>query len=367
MPLPNPFRPATTRPSLKARAATLRANLSAPASAPTTMPAPGSEEAMAAFHAACHQHTIRTQFANEYPDLKRTPLEWWTADTLSKAMESGEITPAECARLYPLATERELRMAEIEHELKIGALHALAFADSYPLPQEEPPAPSADALTAAILDLWPVWAAQENGQEYDEALQARRFTLIDAADRLPATLENIAPKALALAWLEYVDQWRFGCGRSSYSTDGRLALDIHAAATAAPSSPEKAARPWPLDLIAAAGLDLKTMPLRDLIALKSTAGLLCDVTSAVSCQPRSMTEEKFNGAGLMVDWINDALVGVIEAAVQELRGRKPANRFERDQRLAALTEMTINNGDPNETEAFARELLAHAETERARG
>ncbi|MDH2311458.1 hypothetical protein [Methylobacterium brachiatum] len=104
------------------------------------LPAPGSEEAKAAFKAACHEHTIRTQFANEHPELKRTPLEWWTADSLGKALETGELTPAECARLYPLATERELRMAQIEHELNLGGLFALAFADDYPVKGSEPDA-----------------------------------------------------------------------------------------------------------------------------------------------------------------------------------------------------------------------------------
>ena len=98
---------------------------------PTPLPAPGSDEAKAAFKAACHQHTLRTQFANGYSELKRTPLEWWTASSLGKALETGELTPAECARFYPLATERELRMAEIEHELNLGGLFALAFADEY--------------------------------------------------------------------------------------------------------------------------------------------------------------------------------------------------------------------------------------------
>lgn len=51
-------------------------------------------------------------------------------------MERGELTPAEGAGLYPLATERELRMAEIAPELQLGALHALAFADRYPLRPE---------------------------------------------------------------------------------------------------------------------------------------------------------------------------------------------------------------------------------------
>lgn len=127
------FRRDAVRPTLRQRAASLKAGLSQIRSQPRSLPEPGSAEAKAAFKAACHEHSIRTQFANEYPELKRTPLEWWTADSIGKALETGELSPAECARLYPLATERELRMAEIEHELNIAGLFALAYADEYPV------------------------------------------------------------------------------------------------------------------------------------------------------------------------------------------------------------------------------------------
>lgn len=155
MPLSNPFRRTADRPSLRERAAALRASFSPTTAAPVAMPAPGSEEAMAAFHAACHQDTIRAQgIVDGYPELKRSRLEWWTADSLSKAMETGEITPAECARLFPHATERELRLSEIHHDLNLGALHALAFANSYPVPT----GPDADEEDdAELLALGPAW------------------------------------------------------------------------------------------------------------------------------------------------------------------------------------------------------------------
>ena len=140
------FRRDPDRPDLKQRAATLRESLG---KRPSLQPQPGSDGAKAAFKAACHEHTIRTQFANGYPELKRTTLEWWTASSLGRALETGELTPAECARLYPLATERELRMAEIEHELNLGGLFALAFADEYPV---SPVADDPDPIHAAIAE-----------------------------------------------------------------------------------------------------------------------------------------------------------------------------------------------------------------------
>ncbi|MGH1573778.1 hypothetical protein ACRAWG_27945 [Methylobacterium sp. P31] len=127
------FRRSSARPNLKQRAAALKASLGQPASKPQALPAPGSPEAKAAFKAACHEHSVRTADLNECPELMRDATQTWTVDSLGEAMEAGEITPSECARLYPLATERELRMAQIEHELNLRALHALAFANEYPV------------------------------------------------------------------------------------------------------------------------------------------------------------------------------------------------------------------------------------------
>lgn len=100
------------------------------------LPAPGSAEARTAFEAACREHGRQIQLIGEYPELKRAPLTWWTTNTLGTAINSGDVTPAKCAQLYPLAAERELHMAMIAHRLQLGALHALAFADSFPVSSE---------------------------------------------------------------------------------------------------------------------------------------------------------------------------------------------------------------------------------------
>jgi hypothetical protein len=131
------------------------------------LPEPGSAEAKAAWRAACHEHTIRTQFANEYPELNRTPLEWWTFDTISTALETGELTPAECARLYPLATERELRMAQIEHELNLAGLFALAYAEHYPV---------------AISDADPDTTEEETGSDAELLRLGRQFEAASARE-----------------------------------------------------------------------------------------------------------------------------------------------------------------------------------------
>ena len=103
---------------------------------PRPLPEPDSPEALTQFEAACREHTRRTVFANGYPDLKRTPLEWWTQDNLRKALEAGEIEPAEGARLLHMASERELRLAQVEHDLDLGPLEVLAFASAHGTPPE---------------------------------------------------------------------------------------------------------------------------------------------------------------------------------------------------------------------------------------
>lgn len=183
MPLSNPFRRTADRPSLRERAAALRASFSPTAPASVALPAPGSEEAIAAFHAACHQDTIRSQgIIDGYPESKRNSLEWWTADSLAKAMETGEIMPAECARLMPRATERELRMAEIHHDLNLGALHALAFANSYPVPAASDTEKEDDAELLALVPLWKAAVS----------LYQRRMAEEDASERAGTSREGIA-------------------------------------------------------------------------------------------------------------------------------------------------------------------------------
>ena len=75
-------------------------------------------------------------------------------------------------------------------------------------------------------------------------------------------------------------------------------------------------------------------------------------------------ETQYNAAGKLMQWLGDALTDVESAAAEEARRREPADSSERETRLSMLALTTINNGDPDEIAAFARELLAHAEAER---
>ncbi|GJE13280.1 hypothetical protein [Methylobacterium longum] len=66
-----------------------------------------------------------------------------------------------------------------------------------------------------------------------------------------------------------------------------------------------------------------------------------------------------------MQWIGDALTDVESAVNKEVRRRRPTSPVDRETQLEMLTPPVIQNGDPDEAEAFARELLAHAEAKRA--
>ena len=66
-----------------------------------------------------------------------------------------------------------------------------------------------------------------------------------------------------------------------------------------------------------------------------------------------------------MQWLGDALTDVETAANDEARRRTPANRTDRETRLKMLALPTVQDGDLDQTEAFARDLLAHVEAERA--
>jgi len=96
------------------------------------LPEPGSPEAKAMFRTACTETDLLSRDAvHGYPDLDRLPFGSWTRRDLLRALEAGEMAPAEYARLYRLAFEREHRINAAALATDVGALQALAFADDY--------------------------------------------------------------------------------------------------------------------------------------------------------------------------------------------------------------------------------------------
>ena len=98
--------------------------------------------------------------------------------------------------------------------------------------QNVPACPAAEE----IMEGWRAWHATlgkpEGDPEADAAYERaaeRRYALIDAAEDLPATKDNVLAKALAICWLEYAAEVWPGKPRSEHGFTGRLALDIHEA------------------------------------------------------------------------------------------------------------------------------------------
>ncbi|WP_342152899.1 hypothetical protein [Methylorubrum sp. SB2] len=91
------------------------------------------------------------------------------------------------------------------------------------------------SLFDQLISAWREWAALPNlddttvGQAEFDRHADRRNALIDAAEALPATIENLPAKGLALAWVTHVDVWLNGLERHEYGSDGRLTLDFDAA------------------------------------------------------------------------------------------------------------------------------------------
>lgn len=261
----------------------------------------------------------------------------------------------------------EAEQSALRRELHLDELN-------YVPPREngEMPKPAIDTLSGQILALWPAWAAHTGDDGTDEqtaayeAMQQRRFALLHAADALPATPDSIQPKALALAWLHYVDEWRQGQKRDDYSTDARLAIDIHMAALAQPGqTPLTVIRQEP-DLVGM--LDFTSASMEDLRAVHDVADLVGSVAYATTWQGRCKMRgygDEANAAGKLMQWLGDALTDVETATSAEAARRLPGNSSDRGRHLSIWAASVIDNDDPKSIEAFAWELLAHAEAERA--
>ncbi|MCJ2016880.1 hypothetical protein MKK84_05465 [Methylobacterium sp. E-065] len=129
----------------------------------------------------------------------------------------------------------------------------------------------------------------------------------------------------------------------------------------------QARRPAPAAPNLVSMLDLASATLDELQSLHDLADRVGSAAYAFvwtgRCKKRGLNGD-FNVAGELMQWLGDALTDVETAATDEARRRPPTNRTDRETRLKILAVPIVQNGDPDETEAFARELLAHVQAER---
>ncbi|GJE19543.1 hypothetical protein [Methylobacterium marchantiae] len=227
------------------------------------------------------------------------------------------------------------------------------------MPGSEAEPDAGAVLVGEILDAWGEWAktCSDGSNSDDEEAWKRnsdiRDDLIDRAADLPATRENAAAKAIAQCWLEYVSLWERSRPRDSYGIDGRLCFDIHDAAQASVAGDTPAAvEAIPLP-------DVAAISLRELRGLYDIADLLHELCHALKCQPRCHDDRMGDTpAGAFAGQVLDQCVRLMGACEAEANRRKPATLSEADERLCILARAVIENGDPAQTAALARDLQA---------
>ncbi|MCJ2023970.1 hypothetical protein [Methylobacterium sp. J-067] len=226
------------------------------------------------------------------------------------------------------------------------------------------PLASYSGLTAAILDGWAAWGATTgaaNATAEDlaawEQASAKRDHLLYAAMALPATPESIEAKALACAWMEWVNAERPGQPRDTYGQADQLVYDIHATIMQRGQRDYNAVSPVPFTLSETAlvpTVDFAGASMVELWDIFKAAELVCEIASTAA-------GNRHGRAGSLTRWVSNALCAVLTEAVDEARRRAPDNSDDRVARLSMICAATLDNEDPAEIQAFARELLAMVE------
>lgn len=132
----------------------------------------------------------------------------------------------------PIERDRHLKRMRVEYRL--DELAAVARD-----PRTEP---SPSSVAEQILATWREYGScmvaessdnstTEISDEEAERLYLRHSEALRAAERLPATIDNLFPKALALSAISVTELLDTAKSRDSRSTDARLAMDLHAAIT----------------------------------------------------------------------------------------------------------------------------------------
>lgn len=175
----------------------------------------------------------------------------------------------------------------------------------------------------------------------------------DQIAKLPAvTLAGLKLKARVGKRCDEIDvTWPDGLGES-------LARDFLAYTEAQEASPEPSHG-------LADRVDFASATLKDLVAIHDTAKLVGEVAQAVVWQGRCKAPSArnpyastYNAAGELMVWLSDELINVEHLAYTEMKKRQPADRWDRESRLAWIAAPIIQNGDTNETAAFIGELAA---------
>lgn len=436
MPLTNPFRRQSDRPSLRERAADLRAGLASAIQQPNPEQAEAAPPPPASFTDQVAQAGITgdvlaasgidhrdgtVSYADATGKVVRRPMAHWIAFNsqqmnLRVQQEIGRRRVTEAGHLD--AEEYAAWEAGIRCELRSDAIHALAFRHVRAFEAEQAFRSGAEPATqgmrkendaelqalvpawesavdlyqqradeqnaveaAARDDGWPGPAPGGSGSEWQDWFQRtvdwRERTGIaaaeDATGEAGTALHEIELRISALPAASLAGL-KLKARVAQYSDDigvvwpdnlaAGLARDILAITEARLAKPE-ATYSYLVDQV-----DFASATMSELLTLRDIAETIGNVAYAHSWGARcrkgtnAWGAANHNAAGELMQSLGDALTAVESAAEAEAKRRTPSGEGERETRLYMLATATIDNGDPGEIEAFARELLAHAEAER---
>ena len=416
--------------SLRERAADLQARISAPkppAAEPSPAPVHAEQVAQAgltgdALAGGGIDHRDGTiSYADATGKVSRRPVAHWLS---FNALQMHARVQAEMARRRmieapDLSAKAHAEWEErIRRELRSDAVHALTFRSDRVFGAAQAIRTGAEPATQALreqsdaelLALAPTWEAAVDflQQRTDEEIAVCATA---SEDECPGPApEGSGPEWRA--WFQQKEEWRertgvaaaeeesSEAGKALYAVEMQIA-DLPAASMAGLKLKARVAQrsddigvDWPGELgtglardilalstapvvrpcSASAALvdqnDLAAASLEDLQALRDTANLVGDVAYAVCWQARCTvrgSRDDYNAAGKLMQWLGDALTDVETAVREETQRRTPATRMDRERRLQILALPVVQNGDHDETEAFARDLLAHAKAERRGG
>ncbi len=231
------------------------------------------------------------------------------------------------------------------------------------------PAQTAPVSPAAeeIMKGWRAWNATLEKPEGDPAADAayelaaeRRDALIDAAEALAPTLDNVLAKALAICWLEYAAEVSPKKCRSEQSFTGRLALDIHGAiagaATARVTDPLGSSSVIE-GRLPAPGHDLSELSIVDLARLYPVIVLAEEVLSSAANAPCFSFDDKavFTLGGEIIDREADRLSQFASTIAREISRRRPVVASEAEERAnTLLSHMLLTGGVAEHPELVAQ-------------
>ena len=365
-------------------------------------------------------------YADATGKVSRRPMSHWIGFNALQMHNrvQGEISRRRIIEANPLpGDEHEAWEARIRRELRADAIHALTFRHDRAFEAAEAIRTGAEPATQALrkqadvelLAFAPVW---EEAVDLYQRLSDEESLIGETAseDGWPGPAPAGAGPEWR-AWFQQKEDWRERTGVASAeeaaSEAGTALYEIELQIAALPAASLAGLKlkarvgqrsddidvTWPEGLGAGLArdilafteaqaapprpeigtslvdqIDFASASLEDLQALHDIANTVADVASAMAwtgrCHARGWNEQSapgdhYNAAGKLMHWLGDALTDVESAANKEARRRRPTTSCDREKRLEMLALPVIQNGDPDETAAFARELAAHAEAERA--